>query len=206
MGVNMIKQCITDDEIVRKAAEAEIIRRYYIALCDNKQGFTSKETVERLEVMMNKLQLKPKDRKVIAPALEKQEKEEVNVVSMELPNGKIITGKESKLLSASSAVVINALKEITGIPDEVYLLAPAILEGIFKTKQYTSYRTSYCLNVQEVLIALSICSSTNPIIEKMLGKLNKLRGCEAHSTYIIEQSEMNVIKNLGINLTCEPKI
>ena len=206
MGVNTIKQCITDDEIVSKAAKNEIIRRYYIALCDYKQGFCSEEIVQRLDIMMNKLELKPKERSVVIPALEKQEKEEVNVVAIELPNGKIITGKESKLLSASSAAIINVLKEITGIPDEVYLLAPSILEGIFKTKQHTSYRTSYCLNVQEVLIALSICSSTNPIIEKMIDKLKELRGCEAHSTYIIEQSEMNVIKNLGINLTCEPKI
>jgi len=206
MGVNMIKQCIVDDEEVRKAAESEIIRRYYSALCNYKQGFCTKEIVERLEIMMNKLDLKSKNRPVIAVALEKGEKEKKNVVAIELPNGKIITGKESKLLSASSAAIINILKEITNIPDEVYLLSPAILEGIFKTKQHTSYRTSYCLNVQEVLIALSICSSTNPIIEKMLGKLKELRGCEAHSTYIIEQSEMNVIKNLGINLTCEPKI
>ena len=206
MGVNMIKQCIIDDEIVREAAKEEIIRRYFTALCDYKQGLCSEETVQRLDIMMNKLELKPKDREVVIPALEKQEKEGVNCVAIQLPNGKIITGKESKLLSAPSAAIINVLKEITGIPDEVYLLAPSILEGIFKTKQHTSYRTSYCLNVQEVLIALSICSSTNPIIEKMIGKLQKLRGCEAHSTYIIEQSELNVIKNLGINLTCEPKI
>ena len=206
MGVNMIKQCIINDEIVSNAAKSEIIRRYYNALCNYKQGFCSKDTVERLEIMMNKLNLKATDRKVITPALQKQEKEKVNVVAIELPNGKTITGKESKLLSASSAAIINVLKEITGIPDEVYLLAPSILEGIFKTKQHTSYRTSYCLNVQEVLIALSICSSTNPIIEKMIAKLKDLRGYEAHSTYIIEQSEMNVIKNLGINLTCEPKI
>ena len=121
-------------------------------------------------------------------------------------DGKVITGKESELLSASSAAIINVLKEITNIPDEVYLLSPSILEGIFKTKQYTSYRTSYCLNVQEVLIALSICSSTNPIIEKIISQIKDLRGLEAHSTYIIEQSEMNVLKNLGINLTCEPKM
>ena len=206
MGVNMIKQCITDDQAVKKAAEAEIIRRYYTALCDYKQGLCSIETLERLEIIMNKLELKEKDRAVITPALEKQEKENKNVVAIELQNGKIITGKESKLLSASSAAIINVLKEITNIPDEVYLLSPSMLEGIFKTKQHTSYRTSYCLNVQEVLIALSICSSTNPIIEKMIDKLNELRGCEAHSTYIIEKSEMNVIKNLGINLTCEPKM
>ena len=206
MGVNMIKQCIIDDEAVRKAAESEIIRRYYTALCDYKQDICPKETVERIEVMMNKLNLKVKDRAVIVSALEKAEMEERNVVAIELPNGKTITGKESKLLSAASAAVINVLKEITKIPDEVYLLSPSILEGIFKTKQYTTYRTSYCLNVQEVLIALSICSSTNPIIEKMIGKIKELRGCEAHSTYIIERSEMNVLKNLGINLTCEPKM
>lgn len=206
MGVNMIKHCIFDNEAVKNAAEQEIIRRYYIALCDYKQGLCSKETVERIEVMMNKLGLKPQNRTVLTPTLEKGEMEKKNVVAIELPNGKIITGKESKLLSASSAAIINILKEITGIPDEVYLLSPSILEGIFKTKQHTSYRTSYCLNVQEVLIALSICSSTNPIIEKMISKIKELRGCEAHSTYIIERSEMNVIKNLGINLTCEPKM
>ena len=206
MGVNMIKQCIIDDEIVRRAAESEVIRRYYTALCNYKQGFCTKEMVQRLEVMMNKLELKSQNRPVIAAALEKGEKEKKNVVAMELPNGKIITGKESKLLSASSAAIINVLKELTKIPDEVYLLSPSILEGIFKTKQHTSYRTSYCLNVQEVLIALSVCSSTNPIIEKIISKIKDLRGLEAHSTYIIEQSEMNVLKNLGINLTCEPKM
>jgi len=206
MGVNMIKQCITDDEAVRKAAEAEIIRRYYNSLCDYKKGLCSKDSAERIEIMMNKLEITTKDRKVISAALEKEEKENKNVVAIELPNGKIITGKESKLLSASSAAIINVLKEITKIPEEVYLLSPSMLEAIFKTKENTSYRMSYSLNVQEVLIALSICSSTNPIIEKMIGKIGELRGCEAHSTYIMEQSELNVLKNLGINLTCEPKM
>ena len=206
MGVNMIKQCITDDNAVTEAARGEIIRRYYNALCDHKKGLCSEESAQRIEIMMNKLELTTKERKVIDVALEKEQKEEKNVVAIELPNGKMVTGKESKLLSASSAALINVLKEITNIPEEVYLLSPSILEGIFKTKQNTSYRTSYCLNVQEVLIALSICSSTNPIIEKMISKIGELRGCEAHSTYIIEQSELNVLKSLGINLTCEPKM
>ena len=206
MGVNMIKQCITDDDIVRDAAKAEIIRRYYNALCDNKKGLGSKESAQRIEIMMNKLEASSKDRKVIEKALEREEREHKNIVAIELPNGKIITGKESELLSAASAAIINVLKEITNIPDDIYLLSPSMLEGIFKTKQNTSYRTSYCLNVQEVLIALSICSSTNPIIEKMISKIGELRGCEAHSTYIIEQSELNVLKSLGINLTCEPKM
>ena len=206
MGVNMIKQCITDDNIVRDAAKAEIIRRYYNALCDNKKGLGSRESAQRIEIMMNKLEASSKDRKVIEKALEREEREHKNIVAIELPNGKIITGKESELLSAASAAIINVLKEITNIPDDIYLLSPSMLEGIFKTKQNTSYRTSYCLNVQEVLIALSICSSTNPIIEKMISKIGELRGCEAHSTYMIEQSESNVIKGLGINLTCEPKM
>ena len=165
-----------------------------------------KESVQRIEIMMNKLDASSKDRKVIESALEREEREHKNIVAIEWPNGKIITGKESELLSAASAAIINVLKEITNIPDDIYLLSPSMLEGIFKTKQNTSYRTSYCLNVQEVLIALSICSSTNPIIEKMISKINELRGCEAHSTYMIEQSEYSVIKGLGINLTCEPKM
>ena len=206
MGVNMIKQCITNDNVVRKASEMEIIRRYYNALCEYKQELCSKEVVERIEIMMNKLGLSIKDRKVAMIALEKEKKEKKNIVAIELPNGKIVTGKESELLSSASTMLINALKEITKIPDEVYLLSPSMLEAIFKTKKNTSYRTSYSLNVQEVLIALSICSSTNPIIEKVISKIGDLRGCEAHSTYIMEQSELNVIKNLGINLTCEPKM
>ncbi len=204
MGVNMIKECIIDDNSVKEAAEMEIIRRYYSALCEYKQGLCSKEVVERIELMMNKLGLSINNRKVVSYALEKEKKEKRNVVAIELPNGKIITGKETELLSSASTMFINALKEITNIPDEVYLLSPTMLEAIFKTKQNTSYRTSYSLNIQEVLIALSICATTNPIIEKAISKIDDLRGCEAHSTCIMEQSELNVIKNLGINLTCEP--
>lgn len=206
MGVNMIKQCITDDYVVREAAKMEIIRRYYNALCDYKKEICSRDVVDRIEILLNKLDLHLTDRKVVPVALNKEKLEKKNVVAIELPDGRIITGKESELLSASSAMIINALKEITKIPDEEYLLSPSILEAIFRTKQETSYRISYCLNVQEVLIALSICASTNHIIEKVISKIGDLKGCEAHSTYIIEQSELNVIKNLGINLTCEPKM
>lgn len=206
MGVNMIKQCITDDEIVKKAAEMEIIRRYYSALCDYKQELCSKEVVDRIEMLMNKLNLSIKDRKVVDIALEKGKKEKKEVIAITLPNQKTITGKESELLSATSAMLINALKEITNIPDDVYMLSPEVLEAIFNTKKRTSYKTSYCLNIQETLIALSICAATNPVIKQALSKINELRGTEAHSTYIIEKSELNVIKSLGINLTCEPKM
>jgi len=127
-------------------------------------------------------------------------------MAIELKNGKTITGKESELLSATSAMIINALKEINNIPDDTHLLSADVLEKILNMKKSTSYKTSYCLNIQEVLIALSICSNMNPIIEKTLENLDELHGGEAHATYIVEKSEINVLKSLGINLTCEAKL
>ena len=206
MGVNMINACITNDEVVQKAARDEVVRRYYNILCDYKQGICAQDTVDRIKGLMDKLGLTLADRDVAKVALDKSEKDGCNAIAIKLPNGNIITGKESDLLSAASAAVLNAVKEITRIPDEEFLLSPSVLAGIFNMKKKTSYKTSYCLNLQEVLIALSICSITNPIIEKAINNLSKLRGCEAHSSYIIEKSELNVLKNLGINLTCEPKM
>ena len=203
MGVNMISKCITDDDVVRQAASMEIIRRYYIALANFKQGKASKEEVDRTEILMNRLNLSKDMRKVAKVALEKKEEKQREIVAIELEDGKIITGKESKLLSATSTMLINALKVINNIPDDVYLLSEDILEKIFRIKKNTSYRTSYCLNVEEVLIALSVCSGMNPIIEKTLKNLEKLSGAEAHATYIIEKNEMDILKSLGVNLTCE---
>ncbi len=206
MGVNMIKQCITNTEIVKKAAIDEIIRRYYNTLCDYKQNICKEDTVEQSKFLMDKLELSLSDREVARVANERAKEVNVNVLAIKLNNGKIITGKESKILSSTSAAFLNAIKEITGIPDQEYLLSPAVLDGIYKMKQKTSYNTAYFLDLPEVLIALSICSVTNPIIEKAINELGKLRGCDAHSSYIIEKSEMNALKNLGINLTCEPKM
>ena len=154
---------------------------------------------------MTKLNLKKEDRDIVDSVLKKAEKEKTNVVGIKLENSKIITGKESKLLSASSAMLINSLKELSGIPDEEYLLSPEVLEGIFKTKQKISYRKNYCLNIQEVLITLSICSKDNKSIEKAMEQLEKLNQLDAHSSYIVTTEENNVMKNLGIRLTCEPK-
>jgi len=206
MGVNMIKQCITDEQIVRKASIDEIIRRYYNTLCDYKQKLCEKDTIEQAKSLMDKLELSLSDREVARVANETAREKGVNVLAIKLNNGKIITGKESKILSCTSAAFINAIKEITGIPDQEYLLSPAILDGIYKMKKKTSYNTAYFLDLSEVLITLSICSVTNPIIEKALNELENLRGCDAHSSYIIDKSELNALKNLGINLTCEPRM
>jgi len=206
MGVNMIKQCITDFETVRKASTDEIIRRYYNTLCDYKQKICEKDVVERAKSLMDKLELSLSDRKVARVANDKAKDKGVNVLAIKLNNGKIITGKESKILSCTSAAFLNAIKEITGIADQEYLLSPSVLDGIYKMKQKTSYNTSYFLDLPEVLIALSICSVTNPIIARAIDELAQLRGCDAHSSYIIDKGEMNTLKNLGINLTCEPKM
>ena len=205
MGVNMIKECIVDDEEARRAGCEEVIRRYYSIACDIKKGIYSQKVENRISELMTKLNLKREDRNIVEPTLEKAEKEKTNVVAIKLENGKIITGKESKLLSASSAMLINSLKELSGIPDEEYLLSPEVLEGIFKTKQKISYRKNYYLNIQEVLITLSICSKDNKSIEKAMEQLEKLNQLDAHSSYIVTTEENNVMKNLGIRLTCEPK-
>lgn len=206
MGVNTISKCIVDDNVVREAANMEIIRRYYNVLSNYKQELSSKEEVERIEILMNRLNLSKEMRKVAQVALSTKKEKGQEVIAIELENGKIITGKQSKLLSATSAMLINVLKEINNIPDDVHLLSSDILEKIFEIKKNTSYKTSYCLNVQEVLIALSVCSGINPIIEKTLKNLELLKGAEAHATYIIENSEKNVLKSLGINLTCEARL
>ncbi len=174
MGVNMIKGCIVDDEAAKEAGCQEVIRRYYLAECDIKKGICPQEVGERIATLMTKLNLNKEARSIVGSTIKKAEEKKTNIVAIQLKNGKIITGKESKLLSASSAMLINALKELAGLPDEQYLLSPEVLEGIFKTKQKISYRKNYYLNVQEVLITLSICRANNASVEKAIEQLEKL--------------------------------
>ena len=203
MGVNTIGKCITDDEVIRQASKDEIIRRYYQALCDFKTGNGDMETAERIKVLMNELDLTEDDRKVVAVALKKAEKEKRHVISLQLPNGKIITGKQTELLNPASSLLINAMKELTHIPDEIDLLSPSVLEPIQKFKSKDIDHAT--LNLQEVIIALSICSVTNPFIAKAFKNLKKLAGCEAHASYIVTNGDKNEFRNLKINLTTEPQ-
>ena len=203
MGVNTIGKCITDDEVIRQASKDEIIRRYYQALCDFKTGNGDMETAESIKVLMNELDLTEDDRKVVAIALKKAEKEKRHVISLQLPNGKIITGKQTELLNPASSLLINAMKELTHIPDEIDLLSPSVLEPIQKFKSKDIEHAT--LNLQEVIIALSICSVTNPIIAKAFKNLKKLAGCEAHASYIVTNGDKNEFRNLKINLTTEPQ-
>ena len=153
---------------------------------------------------MNELEINPlKERKVIDVARDKSSNEDLPVIAMELANGKIITGKKTEILSPASSLILNAVKELTKIPDDVDLLSKSVLEPILKLKPLGNH-TSNSLNLEEVLIALSICSATNPIVKRALKNLNKLSGLEAHASFMVYNGDLNTLKRLNINLTCDP--
>lgn len=204
MGVNTIQKCIIDDEVVKDASKAEIIRRYYQAKVDYKLGTATEEPINRIKLLMNELEIEETDRIEIVKATETAKEKQKPVIALSLPNGKIVTGKETDLLMPSATVILNALKELTHIPDEVDLISSSVLDPILKIKKKTFSFENNRLGLEEVLIALSICSVTNPIVSKCLKKLDTLSKCEAHSTYIVANSDTKIYKKLKIHLTCDP--
>jgi len=200
MGVNMIKDCIIDNDIVEKEAKKEIVRRYYQEKINYKMGLVQNEVVDKIKILMNELNIDENIFETRKKALDKSLLTNRNVLAIKLTNKKIITGKESALLSAPSALIINAIKVLSKIPDNINLLSPSILEPILKQR-----KNNTPLQLPEVMIALSVCSVTNPVVEKALTNLNKLRNCEAHATYIITNGDKKVLTELGIRLTCEDK-
>ncbi len=205
MGVNMVGNCIVDDAVVRAASAQEIIRRYYTALCDYKQGKITEDVVRKLEMLMKKCGVDTHDRKVVAPALEKAEKTDLPAAAMELPDGTIVTGKTSDLLGASAALLLNALKALGGLDDSLHLISPLVIDPIQHLKVDHLGNRNPRLHTDEVLIALSISAATNPTAELAMEQLGKLRGCEVHSTVILSAVDEKTFKRLGVNLTCEPK-
>lgn len=205
MGVNMVGNCIVDDEVVREASRQEIIRRYYTALCDHKKGKASDEVVRKLELLMKKAGVELSSRKVVAAALEKAEKTGTPAVAIELPDGQIITGKTSNLLGASSSALLNALKTLGSMRDELHLISPVVIDPIQKLKTGYLGNRNPRLHTDEVLIALSICAATNPTAELAMNQLSNLRGCQVHSTVILSEVDELVFKKLGALVTCEPQ-
>ncbi|HIY78745.1 MAG TPA: DUF1846 domain-containing protein [Candidatus Borkfalkia excrementavium] len=205
MGVNMAGFAIVDDEICRAAARQEIIRRYYKAACDYKTGNCGQDTVERILLLMNQNKISQEERSVVRHALEKAEKTGSSAVAVELSDGRTVTGRSSKLMSACSSAVLNAVKALSNIDDEMLLLSPIILAPIIRLKKEVLGEDKVKLSLGDVLTALSICAATNPIAEKALDMLVSLRGCEAHASCILPESDMSVVRKLGINLTCEPE-
>ena len=204
MGVNMVGNCISNDEIVCEAAKKEVLRRYYNELTNYKLGLVDEDTPQKVKLLINELEIDDNIIPVIGAARKKIDDCGLPSIAIELPNGKIITGRQTELLSPVSSVIINSIKELTKIPDDVDLLSSNILKPILKLKNSDNPYENV-LTLQETLIALSTCSVTNPIIGKALDNIKKLKGCEAHSTYIIQDGELNSLKKLKINLTCEPE-
>ncbi len=206
MGVNVIGECITDDKAVQRAAKDEIIRRYFRALTDLKKGAVTPEVPERIKMLMNELNISEDDR-LVAKEAEKKRIKAGGLPSACIKIGKkYIVGRKTGFLSPVSSTFLNALKVVNHIPDEVDLIAPTVLEPILEIKNKTSnFKESY-LKLGEVLIALSICSTTNPVVKKLLESLDKFNGAELHSTHMLADDELIVLSNLSINATSGTEI
>ena len=205
MGVNMVGNCIVDDEVTREASRQEILRRYYATLCDVKQGKAQDSQVLKMELLMKKAGVSPDERSVVAPALKKAEETGKPAAAMQLPDGRIVTGKTTSLLGASAALLLNALKALGGMDDDLHLISPTIIDPIQHLKVDHFGNRNPRLHTDEVLIALSICAATDPAAEHAMEQLSKLRGCDAHSSVILSAVDEKTFKRLGVNLTCQPQ-
>jgi uncharacterized protein (UPF0371 family) len=212
MGVNRAGLAITDDEVCREAAKQEIIRRYFIARCEYKKGFADEMTPKRNRLIMNELGLSTEDRTVVAPAREAAEKacekrsiEKCTGTAILLKTGEIVTGKVSDLMNASAALLLNAIKRLSCLPDDMHIMAPSILEPIISMKKEVLHSKKPILDMEEVLIALSISAVAGSNAEIAIEHIEDLRGCEAHSSSIINPSDEMIFKKLGINLTSDPE-
>ena len=204
MGVNMAGYAIENDEKVRAAANEEIIRRYFKIRCDHIQGLVDAETVEKIELILNQADLKPSDREVAQAAMEKSKCKNAPAMALQLSGGKIVTGRNTNLMTAAASCTLNALKMLSGLDDAMLLIAPLVLEPILKLKKDIYGTNKPLLSLEEVLLSLSISAVTNTMADIALKNLHKLSGCEAHSTVILSPGDDIVCKKLGYHLTCEP--
>ena len=213
MGVNRAGFGITDDEVCREAACQEIIRRYLIAEVDYKKGKISESSLERSELLMREVGMDVEDRPVVLPAREYAEQkrecdsryENVVVMAMEMPDGKIITGRSSRRMVAAAAVILNSIKYLAGLPDEMLLSTKQVFDAMQKMKDEVLRSDRSSLTCEEVLIALTVSGTQNPAAEYAARKLAELRGCKAHCTAILSDQDEQVLQSLGIDVTCDPE-
>ncbi len=205
MGVNMVGNCIFDDEAVQDASRQEIVRRYYAALCDRKQNQNGDETVYKLELIMQQAKITPAIRPVIDAALQVAEETGNPAAAIELPDGEVVTGKTTGLMGASSATLLNALKRLAGIEHEKHLISPEAIMPIQTVKVKHLGSTNPRLHSDEVLIALAISAAADPLAAAALEQLSALRGCDAHSSVILSPADSVTYSKLGMHLTCEPQ-
>ena len=205
MGVNMAGYCITDDEAVCEAAKMEIVRRYYDTLCKKCRGLADEGEVYKSELIMNRAGITTDYRRTVRAALDRAEETDGPAVAIELADGRIVTGKTTTLLGASAAALLNALKVLGGINDEIHLLPPAVLEPLCHLKTEVLGGHNPRLHADEILSALTLSAATNPAADLAMKQLPKLRGAEAHGTVIAAAVDAALYRKLGINLTTEPK-
>ena len=204
MGVNMVGYCIIDDEAAKEASKKEILRRYYQAIVQEKIGNYSIETVEKIELLMNQIDLNPEDRKVALLALKKAEETAAPAVAIELSNGNFVTGKTSSLFGPSAAALLNALKVLGNIDESLPLLSRRVIEPVQRLKVEMLGNNNPRLHTDEMLIMLSVAATTNPMAELALNQLPKLKGAEVHSSVILAQVDINIFNKLKMNLTSSP--
>ena len=213
MGVNRVGFGITDDNIVCEASKQEIIRRYFRYKCEYIMGLSDKDTVQHAKLIMDKMDLTEEKRTVVKHARvihekynseNKRNREAICGAAIELNNGKIVTGKSSALMNASSSLILNAIKELAEIPDKIHLLSPMVTQSTTKFKKDILNFKTVGLDLEETLIALCICASTNPTAELAMDKLKELKGCEIHLTHIPSPGDEGGLRRLGVNLTSDP--
>jgi uncharacterized protein (UPF0371 family) len=212
MGVNRVGFGILDDDIVSEASKQEIIRRYFATACDFKKGLLDEESLNRMKVIMEELSLKQEDRPCVIPARNYaatfrdkcHSNDTISVMAFEMPDGKIITGRSSSTMDCSSAAILNAIKYLGGIGDEIFLLSPLILSTISDLKEKDLKSKITHLNANEILIALSICAVTNPTAQLAYDKLSMLKGIQAHCTSMLNKNDEQILRKLGIDVTSDP--
>ena len=205
MGVNMAGNCIIDDKVCCDASKMEIIRRYYSASVNKLRSFSDDNDIMKLELLMNQAGMRPEKCPVIKAALKKAEETGAPAGAMELPDGRIITGKTSSTLGAASALLLNALKALGGIDDELLLISADVLEPICALKTNYLKHKNPRLHTDEVLMSLTISALSNPIANAAKEQLSNLHGSNAHFSVIISEEDEKILKRLGINVSCEAK-
>ena len=203
MGVNMVGFCIEDEEKVKEACSAEVIRRYFEAKLNVLTGKGTDKEVEQIKLIMKQIGTSVTERNVVEVALSKEAKEKSPVLAIEMKDGIIITGKQTNLLTATSAALLNSIKYLAGIKDKLKLISPTMIEPLQKLKKEVLGKRNVRLNAQDLLTVLSITAPTNPIIEEALSLVTTLKGCEAHSTVVLGYEDASVLKSLKINITQE---
>ena len=204
MGVNMAGNCICDDEVCRAASNQEILRRYYAALKGLVEGTSQEEEAYKIELLMKKAHITTEERRVVKAALERAAETGGPAAALELPDGHIITGKTSPLLGASAAVLLNALKTLAQLNDDLHLISPSVIEPIQTLKTAYLGSKNPRLHTDEILIALSICAATDANAKLALEQLPKLNGCQAHTSVLLSSVDIKQFKRLNVHLTSEP--